>query len=105
MNSDPVDILCEIATELGCDCDNEAIMVAIDRLKTWPRSADRPGTSFLQRPESERRLYVARLMGQHPDDPSSWPMDMIDGVIAAAEHAAERTARDEVSRIMGGVSR
>jgi hypothetical protein len=56
-------------------------------------------TSFLDMDEKGRRMYVARHLDLNPHDTSSWPKDVIDGVISKAEEAADRTVRDECRRI------
>lgn len=57
--------------------------------------------SFLGMEEKQRRMYVARLLNLDPYSPESWPLESIDRVIREAEKAADRTAIEVVSRMMG----
>jgi hypothetical protein len=54
---------------------------------------------FLDMEDKQRRMYVARLLGLDPYSPGSWPVEMIDGIIAKAEVAADKAARDEVDKL------
>lgn len=57
--------------------------------------------SFLDMEPKQRRVYVARNLGLHPDQPDSWPLEIIDRIIREAEYRADDTVREEALKLNG----
>ena len=49
-------------------------------------------------PKTNRRAWVASLMGLSPNHPETWPNEMIDNIITSCESVAERELMHLINR-------
>lgn len=56
--------------------------------------------SFLDMEAKQRKMYVARMLNCNPDDPYSWPLEIIDRIISRAESLADQSVRIDCEQML-----